>query len=159
MIRVKETLLALVESGVDFVVVGGVAATLHGSAFRTFDLDLCYSRESRNLERITNALAPFHPRLRDVPTELPFVWDIHTLRNGFHFTLSTDLGDLDLLGEIAGVGSFPEVKAASVSIDLFGWPVAVLSLDALISAKKAAGRDKDLVVLRELEALRELNEP
>src|SRR6266571_3663750 len=110
MIKLKETLLLLARSELDFVIVGGVAATLHGSAFQTFDLDICYGRDAQNLERLARVLAPFHPGLRGAPSGIPFIWDGHTLRNGLNFTLSTDLGDIDLLGEIAGIGGFREVK-------------------------------------------------
>jgi len=155
MIRLKEILLLLAEADVDFVIVGGTAASLHGSSYPTFDLDLCYSREQTNLERLATALRAVRPRLRGAPEGLPFVWDPHTLRNGLNFTLATDLGDLDLLGEITGVGAYPEVRVAAVDVVLFGRSFAVLSLDALIRAKQAAARPKDLLSLPELKALRE----
>ena len=155
MVKLQEVLILLARNEVDFVNVGVVAATLHGSAYATFDLDLVYSREPPNVARLANALAPCHPELREAPAELPFVWDAATLRNGLNFTLTTDLGDLDLLGELAGIGGFAEVKARSAPVDLFGRPFAVLSLDGLIAAKRAAGRPKDLLTLPELEALRE----
>ena len=151
MIRLKEILLLLAEADVEFVIVGGVAASLHGSSYATFDLDLCYSREPTNLERLAAALRPLRPRLRGAPEGLPFVCDPQTLRNG----LRTDLGDLDLLGEISGVGAYPEVRAAAVPVALFRRSFAVLSLEALIRAKQAAGRPKDLLSLPELKALRE----
>jgi hypothetical protein len=155
MIRLKEILLLLAEADIDFVLVGGVAASLHGSSYATFDLDLCYSREQSNLERLAQALNRVHPRLRGAPQGLPFAWDVQTLRNGLNFTLATDLGDLDLLGELSGVGTYPEVRAASVQVVLFGRSIAVLSLEALIRAKEAAARPKDLLSLPELKALRE----
>jgi len=96
-------LKTLCDAQLEFVVVGGVSASLHGSAQVTFDLDICCSRSGANLMRLANALAPFHPRPRGVPKELPFVWDQATLRNGSLFTLSTDLGDIDLLGEVTGL--------------------------------------------------------
>ena len=91
------SLQALCDAGVDFVIVGGVSATLHGSAQVTFDLDICYSRSADNLKRLAKALAPFRPRPRGVPDHLPFVWDESTLRNGSLFTLTTELGDIDCL--------------------------------------------------------------
>ena len=153
MIRLKEILLLLAEADVDFVIVGGVAATLHGSAYATAGLDLCYSREQTNLERLAAAMRALRPRLRGAPEGLPFVLDPQTLRNGLNFTLRTDLGDLDLLSEISGVGAYPEVRAAAVEVALFGRSFAVLSLEALIRAKQAAARPKDLLSLQELKAL------
>ena len=77
---------------VDFVIVGGVAAMLHGSAHFTNDLDVFYSRIAANLKKLKGALAPFHPRPRGFPDDLPFVWDEVTLRNATVLTLRTDLG-------------------------------------------------------------------
>lgn len=87
-------LKALCDEDVDFVIVGGVSATLHGSAQVTYDLDICYSRSADNLQRLAKALAPFHPRPRGFPDSLPFIWDEFTLRNGSLFTLTTELGDI-----------------------------------------------------------------
>ena len=87
----------LVDGGVEFVIVGGWSAILHGSSFSTQDLDLCFSRESANPRRLVDVLKPFHPRLRDFPAGLPFVWDEGTLRNGTTLTLSTGLGSVGLL--------------------------------------------------------------
>jgi hypothetical protein len=154
-IDLQKTLVLLARNEIEVVIVGGVAASAHGSSYATFDLDLCYARNDTNLARLLSALVPFNPRLRGAPADLPFIWDATTLRNGLNFTLATDLGDLDLLGEIAGLGGFDQVRAESVMIPLFGIECAVLSLDGLIRAKRAGGRPKDLLILRELEAIRE----
>ncbi len=149
---------ALCDAGVEFIVIGGLAATLHGSAHVTFDLDICYSRTPSNLRRLAAALAPFHPRLRDLPPGLPFVWDEVTLQNGTVFTLVTDLGKLDLLAEVAGLGSYREASQRSVNVTVYGRTIRVLDLHGLIEAKRAAGRAKDLQVLPELESLAEAAE-
>lgn len=154
--HIEPALKSLVEQAVEFVIIGGVAIIAHGAPYSTFDLDFCYSRMPENLKRIASALAPFKPRLRGFPKDLPFVWDERTLRTGTNFTLETDIGDIDLLGEVAGVGSYAEVFAGSTVVSLFGNEMRVLSLDDLIKAKKATGRPKDLFVLPELEALQEL---
>lgn len=146
---------SLVENRVEFLIVGGVAIIAHGIPYATFDLDFCYARTSENLKRIVSALAPFNPRLRDFPKELSFAWDERTLQNGTNFTLQTDIGDIDLLGEVAGVGAYEEVFANSVSMRLFDDEVSVLSLEDLIKAKKAAGRPKDLFILPQLEIVQE----
>src|SRR5712692_94917 len=140
MLKLKETLLLLARSEVDFVIVGGVAATLHGSAFQTFDLDICYGRDHQNLDRLAGTLSPFHPAPRGEPSGIQFIWDRNTIRNGLNFTFSTDLGDIDLLGEIAGIGSFREVKAKSRNVEMYGFPFAILTLSGLIEAKRAAAR-------------------
>jgi len=105
---------------------------------------------------LKKALEPYHPVLRGATSGLPFRFDAKTIANGLNFTLSTDLGDLDFLGEVSGVGSFPEVLAASDTKDVGGVDCKVLSLDGLIKAKTAAGRPRDLYVLPELRALNEL---
>lgn len=84
---------------------------------------------------------------------LPFLWDTETLRRGLNFTLRTDWGDLDLLGEVAGVGGYDQALVSSEPTALFGVTCAVLSLPALIAAKRAAGRPRDRYSLPELEAL------
>jgi predicted nucleotidyltransferase len=150
---------ALVDAGVEFVIIGGWSAILHGSSYATRDLDLCFSRNRANLQKLVKALAPFHPTLRELPPGLPFVWDETTLRNGTLFTLSTDLGGVDLLGEVLGIGSFEQVKDVSTEVDVFDRKIWTLSLRALIQAKKAAGREKDLQILPELQGLLEAIEP
>lgn len=155
MIQVERTLQVLIQHQVEFVIVGGVAISAHGSSYLTFDLDVCYSRSRENLKRLAAALAPHHPRPRDFPTGLPFVWDEQTLHQGTNFTLASDLGNIDLLGEVAGVGTYEQAQTASIEMTLFGMSCRVLALDALIASKRAAGRTKDLLVIPELEALRE----
>src|SRR5690348_13352989 len=111
---------ALCDADVEFVVIGGLSATFHGSARVTYDLDICYSRTSGNLRRLVKALAPSHPRPRDFPDELPFIWDEPTLRNASLLTLRTDLGEIDLLAEVAGLGAYDDVKARSIVVEAFG---------------------------------------
>ena len=132
--HIESPLKSLIEHYVEFVIVGGVAIIAHGVPYATFDLDFCYARTTENLRKIAVALAPFKPRLRGFPTDLPFTWDERTLQNGTNFTLETDIGDIDLLGEVAGVGSYTEVFANSITLKLFGDDVRVLSLDDLIKA-------------------------
>jgi hypothetical protein len=123
------------------------------------DIDFCYSRRSDNLKRLNQALAPYHPRLRDLAPDLPFVWDEVTLRNGTLFMLATDLGAIDLLAEVSGIGDYDCVKAGSVLRPAFDRQIWVLDLPSLIQAKRAAGREKDLRTLPELEALLDAREP
>ena len=158
MIELEPALRSLTENEVEFIVVGGVAITAHGSAYITQDLDFCYNRTTQNLEKIVAALGPFNPKLRDFPSELPFIWDTSTLRDGTNFTLKTDIGDIDLLGEVKGVGTFSDLYPNSVKIEIWGSTIRIISLDELIVAKQAAGRPKDLLVLPELEALREVRD-
>lgn len=139
---------------VEFVVIGGIAMVLRGSSRTTIDLDVCYARSNENLERLARAIAPLHPRLRGAPPDLPFIWDAQTLRSGCNFTLWTSEGDLDLLGEVTGLGNFAEVRKYASEVELFGGPCAVLDLDGLERSKRAAGRAKDLLDLAEIQSIR-----
>jgi hypothetical protein len=148
-------LSALKNEGVSFIIIGGVAATFHGSARLTNDLDVVYERSPENIERLAKALAPLNPYLRGAPRGLPFRFDPPTIKRGLNFTLTTDLGDLDLLGELTGLGSFAAVARESLEATLFGSTYLFINLEGLIRSKRAAGRAKDLEVVAELEAIRE----
>ena len=140
---------------VDCVIVGGVAATLLGSEIPTTDLDVCYARDPQNLERLANALQSVHARLRNAPSDIPFILDAETFRRGLNFTFATDIGSLDLLGEVRGVGYYEDVLPGSLIFQLFGFPFAVVEIGRLILAKRTAGRPKDLLMVVELEAIQE----
>ncbi len=146
---------ALVRGGVEFILVGGVAARAHGSARLTQDVDVVYSRAASNLGRLAASVGPLHPYLRGAPAGLPFVFDVPTLERGLNFTLTTSLGDLDLLGEIAGGGGYEDLLPHTVKLRLFGLECLCLGLERLIVVKRAAGRPRDLEAVAELEALLE----
>jgi hypothetical protein len=95
-VNVAAAVQVLSDAGVEFIIIGGRSAILHGSAHITNDLDLFFSRKAENLRRLAQALAPYHPRLRDIPEGLPFVWDEATLRSAAILTLTTDSGMIDL---------------------------------------------------------------
>lgn len=155
MIPDYRTLLeALTSREVDFVVVGAVALVLHGSPRVTRDLDICYSRTEPNLRRLAKSLQPFAPTLRGAPESLPFALDAATLQAGLNFTLSSSAGDIDLLGELTGIGGFQVVNRLAVTMTLYGRAVRVLGLDGLERAKRAVGRLKDLADLAEIVELR-----
>lgn len=151
-----QTLLrVLTEGGVEFIIVGGFAGTLHGMAAPTRDLDLVYARHGDNLERLASVLLPHAPQLRGAPAGLPFLWDRQTLERGLNFTLATDLGALGLLGEIAGGGTYPSLLPHAEEVTLYGLRCRCLGLDKLIEVKRAAGRARDLLAVAELETLRD----
>ncbi len=148
-------LAALTDAAVEFILVGGAAATAHGAARLTQDVDVVYAREVDNLRRLAAALQPHSPYLRGAPPGLPFVWDEGTLRNGLNFTLVTTLGDLDLLGEIVGGGGYADLLPHTVSMSVFGRDLRCLGIEKLIEVKRAAGRPKDYEAIAELELLLE----
>jgi len=143
----------LVDAGVEVILIGGLAAQAHGSARLTQDEDFVYARSDSNITRLSEALAPFSAYLRGAPPGLPFRFDPETIRRGLNFTLSTTVGDVDLSGEIVGGGGYEQLLPHSVELIVFGRTIRVLDLPALIRAKRAAGRPKDLEAVAELEAL------
>ena len=155
MIDFERLFQALDGSGVELIIVGGFAATLHGASRLTQDLDLVYARDPDNLKRIVAALAPFRPYPRGAPPGLPFLWDAETLRRGLNFTLTTALGDIDLLGEITEGGRYEDLLPHSHLIQVFGAEFRYLRLRRLIEVKRAAGRPKDFEAIAELEKLLE----
>ena len=149
---------ALVAGQVEFVLVGGLAATVHGSARLTQDVDVVYSRSEANIARLVEALEPLNPYLRGAPPGLPFEWSSATVKRGLNFTLTTTAGDIDLLGEIVGGGGYEALSARAEYVDLFGYECLCLDLPTLIATKRAAGRPRDLEAIAELEALLEERE-
>jgi hypothetical protein len=145
----------LLEHGVDFVVIGGVAATLHGSPVVTTDLDIAYERTADNLDRLAAALQEINARLRGVEEHLPFVPDARTLKSGSNFAFSTDLGDLDCLGWAAGRTSYDELRRGAVEMRLGRHTILAASIDDLIAMKEAAGRDKDQYGVMHLRAVKQ----
>ena len=149
----ERVLRALHDAGVEFILVGGLAAVVWGASRFTRDIDLVYRRTPENLRRLSDALAPFAPYPRDAPPNLPFQWDATTLQYGLNFTLSTDAGPIDLLGEVVGGGVYDALREAAVEVELFGVPCLCVGLRKLIELKRAAGRPRDFEVIAELEQL------
>lgn len=143
----------LTENNVEFIIVGGAAATAHGSARLTLDLDVVYKRSSENIARVVDALKAINPYLRGAPPGLPFDWSVPTIQKGLNFTLITTLGALDLLGEIVGGGGFEELLPETIEIEIAGVNCLCLNVERLIAVKRAAGRPKDLEVIAELQQI------
>ena len=146
-------LSALVASGIRFVVIGGVAATVHGSARFTNDIDLCYDTAPDNIDRLVTLFNEWHAYLRGVESGLPFILDARTFRTTPLMTLTTTMGAINLLDQVPGVGDFAKAFAASELVRVGSTDFRALTLEALIASKKAARRKKDLEHLIELEAL------
>ena len=149
MLDIEREIKLLAEHNIDFVIIA------HGSSHETSDLEVCYSRDPENLNKLAEALHSVHASLRGAPTDIPFRLDAETLRRGLNFTFETDIGALDLLGEVRGVGGYRECLENCVQIVMFRHTLNVLALGKLILAKRAAGRPKDLMMLPELEAILE----
>ena len=151
----KGVLQTLTASQVNFILIGGVAAIVHGSSRLTFDVDVVYQRGRENIRRLVESLQPFSPYLRGAPPGLPFVWDERAVHLGLNFTLVTSLGDVDVLGEVAGGGTYEQLLPYSSAAQAFGTKFQCVGLERLIQLKRAAGRPKDLEPIAELQALLE----
>jgi len=151
----------LAQAGVRFVILGGVAMRAHGSAHVTLDLDICYDTAPDNIEKLVRILNAWDARLRldyDEGAKLPFTIDARTFRDSPVLTLQTNLGKLDLMDRVAGVGDYHAAVLASASQEVGSVELRILTLDALIAAKRATGRKRDQEHLIELEAIRALKQ-
>ena len=152
----EEILKALVAASVRFVVIGGVAATIQGSARFTNDIDICYDIAPDNVARLARLLRRWKAYLRGVEPGLSFILDERAFRITPVMTLTTEKGAIDVLDVVPGVGDYDAVLRASDLVRLGTTEFRSLTLDALIASKRAIRRPKDLEQLIELEALREL---
>ncbi|HET6880771.1 MAG TPA: hypothetical protein VFI31_11490 [Pirellulales bacterium] len=143
----------LAKHEVRFIIIGGIAGMAHGAARATYDIDVVYARDTENIKCLVTALQPHQPYLRGAPPGLPFTWDERTVQGGLNFTLTTALGPIDLLGEVAGGGFYEELLPFSEELELFGVKCRVAGLGKLIQLKRAAGRPKDFEAIAELQAL------
>lgn len=149
-------LRALVQKDVRFVVIGGVAGTLHGSTTLTGDLDILFDRDPSNVDRLATVLMELHAVRRDLPAGVKAPIDARALRSATNFLLSTDLGDLDCIGETPSGGFTFEQIAPTAERMRIGKElvVSVAALDELIRMKRATGRAKDRIEVETLAGLR-----
>ena len=151
----EKVIQTLADHEVKFILVGGLAAIIHGSPELTEDVDVVYARDRENIRRLVEALRLSSPYLRGVERGLPFTWDERTVRMGLNFTLDTALGDVDVLGEVAGGRTYEELVSYSAEASAFGRKFLCVGLERLILLKRAAGRPKDFLSLGTLQALLE----
>lgn len=150
---VQRLLRTLVENEVAFVVIGGIAAVLHGSPRATFDLDICFATDDANLACLGRALVALDARLRGAPADVPFVPDENTLRRVEVLTLTTVAGDLDVLARPAGAPTFADLRAHADRYEIGELTISVARIPDLIAMKATAGRPKDLADIAELETI------
>ncbi|HOW67886.1 MAG TPA: nucleotidyltransferase [Candidatus Paceibacterota bacterium] len=151
-----QLLCRLVDGKVDFVLVGGLAAATHGCTLVTQDIDLCVNLALPNLERLQRALADLHPVHRLTPRKIPFHHEATVLAELKNIYLQTDWGQLDCLGDVKGLGDYRRVLTQSQTFDLNGRPCRILTLQALITAKQAMNRPRDIETIRQLTVILEL---
>lgn len=146
---------ALSRHDVSFVLIGGLAARLHGSPTVTVDVDICPARDEGNLHHLADCLKSIDARLRGVEDDVPFLLDAKSLKTGRNLTFNTSLGALDILGEPTGTRGYEDLAANAVEMDIDGLNLRVASLDDLMRMKESAGRPKDRIELEVLGALRD----
>jgi Nucleotidyl transferase AbiEii toxin, Type IV TA system len=151
-----EILRRLTESGVDFVVIGGIAMLLHGSSRLTRDLDIVFAPDDANLRALGEVLIGLQSRLRGVEEVEELVPDHRTLANVQLLTLSTAIGWLDVHRRPEGAPPYESLRRRAERMDLDGFQVLVASPDDLMAMKRAAGRPVDLADLEELAAIKRL---
>ena len=153
-----EILRRLNDGRVRYVLIGGLAMVLHGSAHVTQDGNIGYARDRENCALLAVILRGMNARLRNAPPGLPFILDAQMFRDTQNLTLDTDFAPFDLLGHISGVEDFESLYEPSILTEIEGVPVRIASLDDLIAMKRAMDRPKDRNHLLELEALRQLRD-
>jgi len=153
--QLSQLLLRLCDAEIDFVVVGGFAAVLHGSTMVTRDIDVCMVMSADNISKLRAILRDAHPTHRFTTQRLSFLDNPDPGVELKNLYLQTDLGALDVLGSIMGIGSFEDVRRDAVQVQLLGKSVRVIGVKDLIRAKEALGREKDLITAKELRAIME----
>jgi hypothetical protein len=152
-LKLRALVEALDRHAVDFIVIGGIAGIIHGSSHPTYDFDVLYARDDKNLDRMVAALGEMGVTLRGAPADLPFQLDARTLAAGCNFTFDSKYGSFDILGEAAGMRDYEAMRADATREELWGVWVRAASIDDLIRMKRAAGRPKDKSMAEELIAL------
>jgi predicted nucleotidyltransferase len=148
-------LMRLKDSGLEFVVIGGLCVVYHGVPVATFDLDICCPFGEENVRKIESAVKDLNPVHRLTANKLPLAETRSSFKDLKNIYLQTDLGKLDCLGEVSGLGSYEQVLQQSILHSMTFGEFRMLNLDALIAAKTAAGRQKDLDAVRLLQAVKE----
>lgn len=145
------------DSGLDFVVIGGVCVVFHGAPLATFDLDICCPFGEENVRKIEAAVHDVHPVHRLTANKLPLEMTRSSFGDLKNLYLQTDLGILDCLSEVAGVGKFDAAVRQSVLARFSYGQFRFLNLDALVASKRAVGRERDLLAVRSLLSIKERN--
>ncbi len=151
----KALLARLHQQGVEFVLIGGVCGVMHGSGLLTVDLDVCCRFSPANLRRLESALSDLHPWHRLTPNKLPFVLTAELCSSLKNLYLQTDLGKLDCLSEVTGVGDYEAALKRAVEFNMSFGSIRMFDLETLILSKEAAGRERDKYALPLLRALAE----
>jgi len=149
-------LFRLNKENVKFVIIGGFAGIVHGCTFVTQDIDICCEFTTENLLSLQNALADIHPVHRMTPKRQKLELTTENCKDYKNLYLDTDLGQLDCIGSVQGVGDFKKAIESSQIIDVENHKLNVLRIETLIETKKATNRPHDKEAIIQLEAMREI---
>lgn len=152
--NVQKLLQFLVQSPLDFILIGGFAAVLHGCNQTTRDIDVCLMLSPEQIQLLRKTLKPLHPKHRMTHDKLDFLTHPKSLKGIKNLYLETDLGVLDIISKVEAVGNFLDVMKNAIEIELYGSSCHVISIDDLIKSKTALGRHRDLVLVEELKAIK-----
>jgi hypothetical protein len=159
MADLERLLERLVQHEVEFVLVGGYAAMIHGVSLLTRDIDVCAQFSRCHLERIHAAVADLHPYHFLTPQPLAFEIPEGLVPGLKNLYIGTDLGRVEFIGEVAGVGNYQSVFDSSIAVQLPFGTVRVINRSALIAAKSVMDRPRDRIALIELKAIAERHVP
>lgn len=154
MTTLNNLLQKLCEADIDFVIVGGFAAVVHGSSMLTQDLDVCTVLSGSNVDKLRELFHDLHPIHRHTSQKLSFLDNPKPGESLKNLYLQTDLGPIDFLSSIDGIGNYADVKKNAEQVMLFNRKVSIISLEDLLTAKETLGREKDLITAKELRAIR-----
>ena len=146
----------LVKAGVDFVIVGGFAGVVHGCTYVTQDIDICCNFSADNLLALQKGISDLHPVHRMTPNRKKLKLTKQTCGQFKNLYLDTNIGQLDCLSFIDGIGDYQQVKLSSKVVEVENIHIRVLSVDALIESKKAMNRPRDKEAILQLEAIKKL---
>ena len=153
-----DLLARLVKAEVRFVLIGGYACIVHGGTLSTLDVDVCCDFTPDNLLRLQQAVDDLNPVHRMTPKRIPLSLTAKNCQNLKNLYLDTDLGQLDCISEVLGLGDFGQVEQMCQTIEADRIQLKVLSRDALIQSKKAMGRPRDREAVHQLEAIKKMEE-
>lgn len=151
--NLNDLLVLLAKSDIDFVVIGGFAGVLHGSTLVTRDLDVCTVLTPENIEKLRVLFKDLHPKHRMTPQRLSFLSIPPAGQSLNNLYLETDLGIVDFITDVLGVGGFQQLSKNAETIELKGQKIKIIGIADLIKAKQSLGREKDKLAATELLAI------
>lgn len=144
----------LLKEDFDFVLIGGFAASAYGSSMVTQDLDICMLLTAESIQKLRKLFENLHPFHRQTPQRISFFDFTDQAQDLNNLYLQTDLGILDIVSTVSGVGDFNRVKEKALEVPLFGHKCKLISIDDLIKCKLTLKRPKDLACAQELEIIK-----